>query len=161
MTHLLELDPLPRGNDRYTHPERKILSDPGAQSAFVSYPTTELVDAHAVVDKFYPQDNISRDYYYADILFRIIMIRMLYSYCNACGRTSAAGYLLRRCSKCHITYYCNYKCYRQDWENHKEWCCNDDAPVKQDCKYRSLLLTEAFKKSAIDPEIIWSTISKR
>lgn len=33
----------------------------------------------------------------------------------------------RRCSKCHLVYYCSVDCQKADWGFHKGWCCNPDA----------------------------------
>ncbi|KAF2437850.1 hypothetical protein P171DRAFT_526628 [Karstenula rhodostoma CBS 690.94] len=43
--------------------------------------------------------------------------------CGNCDRTSTAnGSALLRCSRCKLTWYCNRKCQRKDWKNHKLRC---------------------------------------
>lgn len=40
-----------------------------------------------------------------------------YGACATCGQTAQ-----RRCSKCHVTDYCNRECQKSDWKTHKKNC---------------------------------------
>ena len=66
-----------------------------------------------------------------DIRDQIVLNRLINRICHCCYSKKKLMNM-KRCSKCCLVYYCNEICQKQDWSEHKIWCCNPEAELDKD-----------------------------
>lgn len=63
--------------------------------------------------------------------------RLINQVCHNCGKNARQGFrkivpdnypYLFECNNCKMTYYCSKECQENDWNIHKNWCCNPNGP---------------------------------
>lgn len=155
----LELDAMPFGSDR-RNPNiylKKFEDDTAMVAAYDSIPQAEIDHITGIVRQHYPQGKESQQHWQARMYLKYVYLRAVYAMCNVCKRSSLQR-TLRRCRKCHITYWCDPRCYAKDTD-HIEWCSEGKWNQKHSQLYYNLIPTSAFRDLKISPAVLHATLN--
>jgi len=69
----------------------------------------------------------SSDYLIDKIPQYIVISLWKIPFCMNCGKSIESN--IKKCSGCHLVFYCNKNCQKKNWEDHKTRCKNRDKMI--------------------------------